>query len=59
MIKKPEKKSDLPHNLYKTSDADAPDMIRDRNGSVVLDLCRDCGRGEAELSKNCAESHTA
>lgn len=41
------------HNLYKTGDADAPDQIRDRNGSVALDMCRDCGRGEIELSEPC------
>lgn len=43
----------IPHNLYKTEDEDAPDNIRDRNGSVALDLCRYCGRGEAELSESC------
>ena len=37
------------HKLYKTGDADAPDAIKDRNGEVVLRLCRSCGKGEAEL----------
>ena len=39
----------MKHNLYKTGDGDAPDAIKDRNGEVVLDLCRVCNRGEAEL----------
>ncbi len=41
------------HDLYKTGDADAPEVIKDRNGEVVLDLCRRCGRGEIELSEPC------
>lgn len=43
------------HRLYKMSDADAPDSIKDRNGEVVLDLCRDCGAGESQLSEVCIE----
>lgn len=42
------------HDLYKTGDEDAPDSIKDRNGEVVLNLCRNCGLGEAELSGPCA-----
>jgi hypothetical protein len=41
------------HDLYKTGDADAPDVIKDRNGEVVLGLCRKCGRGEIELADRC------
>jgi hypothetical protein len=41
------------HVLYKTGDADAPDVIKDRNGEVVLGLCRVCGRGEIELEHPC------
>lgn len=41
------------HILYKTGDPDAPDVIKDRNGEVVLGLCRICGRGGAELSEPC------
>lgn len=41
------------HRLYKTRDADAPESIKDRNGDIVLDLCRDCGAGESELSEDC------
>ena len=40
------------HSLY-TTEADAPDSIRDRNGAVVLQLCKICNRGEIEL-KNTA-----
>lgn len=38
------------HVLYKTGDADAPAVIKDGNGDVVLQLCRRCGAGEAELA---------
>lgn len=41
------------HDLYKTGDADAPDVIRDRNGEVVLAMCRRCGKGEIELKQPC------
>ncbi|XAI94712.1 putative pyrophosphatase [Pseudomonas phage vB_Pa-PAC6] len=37
------------HDLYRTGDEGAPDAIKDRNGEVVLNLCRCCGKGEAEL----------
>jgi hypothetical protein len=43
------------HDLYRTGDKDAPDIIKDRNGHVVLELCRRCGRGEIELSAPCGE----
>lgn len=41
------------HNLYRPGDIDAPDQIRDRNGYVVLNMCRHCGRAEIELSEPC------
>lgn len=41
------------HVLYKTGDPDAPDSIKDAHGDVVLDQCRKCGRGEAELEQGC------
>ncbi|WP_147707788.1 hypothetical protein [Microvirga massiliensis] len=41
------------HRLYKTGDPDAPDVIKDRNGHVALDLCRVCGRAESLLSERC------
>lgn len=37
------------HILYKTGDADKPREICDRNGEVVLAMCRICGKAEAEL----------
>lgn len=48
--------AELPHELYKTGDKDAPDPIKDRNGEVVLGLCRRCGKGEIELSEPCTAS---
>jgi hypothetical protein len=41
------------HDLYETGDPDAPDVVKDRNGKVVLGLCRRCGRAEIELSEPC------
>lgn len=41
------------HNLYTNADADRPAAICDRNGDVVLAQCKDCGRGEVELSAPC------
>lgn len=41
------------HDLYKREDADAPDVIKDRNGDVALGLCRRCGRVESELAEPC------
>lgn len=43
------------HDLYRTGDPDAPEVIKDRNGEVVLALCRRCGRGECELERPCGE----
>lgn len=42
------------HVLYRTRDKDAPESIKDRNGDVVLSLCRVCGRGEIELAEICS-----
>jgi hypothetical protein len=47
------------HNLYQEGDPGAPDSIKDRNGEVVLGLCKRCGRGEAELVEPCSPTHTA
>jgi hypothetical protein len=41
------------HDLYRSGDTDAPDQIKDRNGQVVLRLCRRCERAESELSESC------
>jgi hypothetical protein len=43
----------ITHDLYKTGDADAPDIIKAENGEVALQLCRHCGRAEAELDQPC------
>lgn len=42
----------VPHELYKTGDADAPDAIKDRNGEVVLAQCRKCGKAEIQLDES-------
>lgn len=47
------------HILYKDGDKNIPTSIKDRNGEVVLDLCKVCGRGEAELAEPCVVKHTA
>ena len=49
---------DAEHDLYETGDADAPDCIKDRNGEVVLALCRACGQGEVELRPICDANKT-
>ena len=41
------------HDLYKTGDRGAPSQILDRNGAVVLDMCRLCGKVESELFAKC------
>jgi hypothetical protein len=43
------------HILYKDGDTDAPKFIQDNNGSVVLDLCRNCGEAEGELQPSCSQ----
>lgn len=43
------------HVLYETGDVDAPESIKDRNGDVVLRLCRRCGAGEIELEESCVD----
>jgi hypothetical protein len=47
------------HDLYKTGDVDAPDVIKDGNGEVALGLCRKCGRGEIELTEPCDQPAAA
>ena len=37
------------HDLYVTGDDDSPDQIKDRNGEVVLQLCKVCRKAESEL----------
>jgi len=48
----------IEHDLYKTGEA-APDEILDRNGEVVLTLCKKCGLGESELIQPCTPEHHA
>jgi hypothetical protein len=44
------------HDFYKTDDVAAPNSIKDRNGEVVLSLCKKCNRAESELTPfNCVE----
>lgn len=42
-----------PHVFYKTGDADVPEQVTDRNGEVVLQLCRVCGQTEVEIEPSC------
>lgn len=41
------------HILFKTGDRYAPSPIKDRNGDVVLGLCKRCGKAESQLSEPC------
>lgn len=47
------------HVLYETGDKDAPDAVKDRNGEVVLGLCKVCGLAEIQLDEtpDCPGSH--
>ena len=51
--------SRVAHDLFATGDADAPSVIRDRNGEVVLDLCRRCGKCESQLLEGGCTSSAA
>lgn len=44
----------MTHDLYKTGDPDVPEEIEDRNGEVVLSMCKLCGLAEAELDAPCS-----
>lgn len=46
------------HDLYTNADADKPSAICDRNGDVVLRLCKRCHRGEIELEEPCVPPDT-
>ena len=41
------------HELYETGDEGCPDQAKDWNGEVVLGVCKNCGRVEAELAEPC------
>ena len=43
----------MKHDLYKTEDKDRPRSICDRNGEVVLGLCKICGGAEGSMPTNC------
>jgi hypothetical protein len=43
----------MKHLLYSDADPLVPDVICDRNGQVVLGLCKRCGKAEAELDGPC------
>jgi len=51
----------MDHVLFTDADKDRPDVICDRNGQVVLGLCKICGKGESQLEEPCTpeeEAHT-
>ena len=41
------------HELFQTGDPGCPEQALDRNGEVVLGVCKNCGRVEAELDDHC------
>lgn len=49
----PQPDEPVKHDLYKNGDKGAPEQILDRNGDVVLDCCKRCGKAEIELSEPC------
>ena len=49
-MSKPSEKA-MQHDLYKGVDPQAPDAIKDRDGQVVLAMCKNCGLGECELTE--------
>jgi hypothetical protein len=47
------KRNYVTHSLFETGDADCPEQAKDRNGEVVLGVCKNCGRVEVELAEPC------
>lgn len=43
----------MKHDIIKTGDPDAHPATMDRNGEVVLAVCRCCGQAEGELEETC------
>jgi hypothetical protein len=41
------------HECYVDRDKNIPESILDRNGQVVLSVCKICGKGEADLNEEC------
>lgn len=44
------------HYLYKDGDNNVPSTLLDRNGQIVLSMCRICGKAEGELSESCEQA---
>jgi hypothetical protein len=47
------------HDLYKDGDPKIPKQVLDRNGQVVLGLCKRCGKAECELDQPCVVQPSA
>ena len=47
------------HDIYKDGDENIPDCVKDRNGQVVLGLCKKCGKAECELDEPCGPREVA
>lgn len=45
----------MKHIFYEDKDLDKPDQILDRNGEVVLALCKKCGCCEGAMTTDCPE----
>ncbi len=45
----------MKHQYYTAKDADIPQQICDRNGDVVLSMCKHCRRAEDELTEDGGE----
>lgn len=43
----------ITHELFETGDPGCPEQALDRNGEVVLGVCKNCGRVEADLAEPC------
>lgn len=43
----------MKHKLYEDGDKDTPIYIKDRNGQVVLAMCKVCGLAEGGLTTDC------
>ena len=47
------KRNYITHSLFETGDTDCPEQAKDRNGEVVLGVCKNCGRIEVDLAEPC------
>lgn len=48
----------MEHELYTNCDDNIPLSICDRNGDVVLALCKICNKGEIELEEPCLKANS-